>query len=391
MSRRAAVLIVRLAAFLLPASMRDWARAMEAEVDAIGRGLPALRFALGCLGCAIAQALRVLISPSSPRPTGLRAESRAGRESDAMKSGDSLLHRPRRFATVCAVGAIGLGLAYMTAGGAPARYLAMNCAALGLGLILLGVSARAAPAGNRLGPMLDLILASALLLTALLGISAAGAARWISVGGILLQPALFLLPVLALRFVRRGDAPSTVAILIAAAALALQPDRAMAGALAAGMVVLAFVRRDRNVLIAAGGALAAFAWTLIRPDASPAMPFVDRIFYASFDIHPLAGAAVIAGALLMLLPAAAGLARDAANRDAYAVFGALWLAVILAAALGNYPTPLVGYGGSAILGYLVSLIGLPPRAGIAGAAQGDPDRQPKEGTGLLRVHLATSG
>jgi cell division protein FtsW (lipid II flippase) len=28
--------------------------------------------------------------------------------------------------------------------------------------------------------------------------------------------------------------------------------------------------------------------------------------------------------------------------------------VIAAAAIGNYPTPLVGYGGSAILGYLLS-------------------------------------
>jgi hypothetical protein len=38
--------------------------------------------------------------------------------------------------------------------------------------------------------------------------------------------------------------------------------------------------------------------------------------------------------------------------------------VIVAAALGNYPTPLVGYGGSAIIGYVVSLLGLPPRTNL---------------------------
>jgi hypothetical protein len=52
---------------------------------------------------------------------------------------------------------------------------------------------------------------------------------------------------------------------------------------------------------------------------------------------------------------------DPPRRPGHAVFGAVWLAVIVAAALGNYPTPLVGYGGSAILGYLLSLLYLPPR------------------------------
>jgi hypothetical protein len=48
------------------------------------------------------------------------------------------------------------------------------------------------------------------------------------------------------------------------------------------------------------------------------------------------------------------------------VFGAVWMAAVLAAALGNYPTPVVGYGGSAIVGYLLSLGLLPARrAGLA--------------------------
>ena len=36
-------------------------------------------------------------------------------------------------------------------------------------------------------------------------------------------------------------------------------------------------------------------------------------------------------------------------------FGAVWVAMIVAAAAGNYPTPLVGFGGSAIVGYLLSI------------------------------------
>ena len=67
--------------------------------------------------------------------------------------------------------------------------------------------------------------------------------------------------------------------------------------------------------------------------------------------------------------------------------------MILAAALGNYPTPLVGYSGSAILGYLISLLGLPPRPAIrsvgrdVAAAQSEPEEhQPN-----LRAGLTAAG
>jgi hypothetical protein len=42
--------------------------------------------------------------------------------------------------------------------------------------------------------------------------------------------------------------------------------------------------------------------------------------------------------------------------------------VVAAAALGNYPTPLVGYGGSAVLGYLLSAALLPTASAQAARA-----------------------
>lgn len=49
----------------------------------------------------------------------------------------------------------------------------------------------------------------------------------------------------------------------------------------------------------------------------------------------------------------------------------------MAAALGNYPTPIVGYGGSAIIGYVLSLLALPKRAGaharVASRTHGETD------------------
>ncbi len=38
--------------------------------------------------------------------------------------------------------------------------------------------------------------------------------------------------------------------------------------------------------------------------------------------------------------------------------GACWAAIVVAAAVGAYPTPVVGYGGGAILGYFLCLAAL---------------------------------
>lgn len=378
MRRLLAAAIVGLASLILPSRRRDWGRAMIAELGAIERPGPALAFALGCLAGAFRQAPS--LHPLHP-----------DREGSSVMDQES--RNPRRLAALCAIAATGLGLFYLAAAGAPLRYLAVNAAALAIGLLAIGVVAEAGKLSRIGGGVVAVALACLILLTALFGISAGGVTRWLSAGGILLQPGLVLVPVIALGFARSRGAGPLLAVLIAALALALQPDRAMAGALAAGMAALALARPERTALVALGAALAAFAATLAQADASPAMPFVDQVLYSSFGVHPLAGLAVLAGAALLLAPAIAGLIRDPEHRPSYAVFGAAWLAVILAAALGNYPTPFVGYGGSAILGYLLSLLGLPPRAavrgiGLAGAARGSEP----EGHGPgLRAGLAAPG
>ena len=216
MRRRLAAAIVRLAALLLPARLRDWGRAMAAELAAIERPGAALGFALGCLGGALRQAL------------------------------SSHLGHPRRLAAWCAIGATGLGLAYMMAAGAPLSYLAINAAALAIGLLAVGVLTEAGRLWRIAGGAVAVALACLILFTALFGVSADGATRWISAGGILLQPGLFLVPVVALGFARARDAASLLAVLIAALALAMQPDRAMAGALVAGTAALALARPERN-------------------------------------------------------------------------------------------------------------------------------------------------
>lgn len=286
-----------------------------------------------------------------------------------MEKRQSSLEDPRRVGVACAVAATGLGMAYMAAAGAPPLYLAVNVLALLMGLAFFGLLRPAAGEARTMPPAVMLAFGAALLATALFGSAVEGASRWFRVGGLSLQMSLILLPAMLVAFARGRDALSTLALVLAAGALALQPDRAMAGVLASSLTVLALRRRDGGVLAALGVAAAGFVVTLLRPDTLPAVPYVDHILYTAFDVHPLAGVAVVGGALLLIVPALAGRRLEARGGDACAVFGIAWLGMVLAAALGNHPTPLVGYGGSAVLGYVLSLAFLPVRAPSAATAE----------------------
>ena len=274
----------------------------------------------------------------------------------------------------CAAGAVGLGILYLALAGAQPRHIAINLAALAVGLAAYGTIVlprwRLGAAGNFVLPALGLVL----LATAVLAAPVEGAARWVALGPLNLQVSLIVLPAMVVLFARRPDWSGTAGILIAALALALQPDRAMAGALVAGVAAVALSRREAPVLIALAASVAGFALTLVQPDNLPAIPYVDQILYSAFAVHPAAGLAVVGGSLLLLVPAIAGRAGGLA-------FGAVWLAIVAAAALGNYPTPLVGYGGSAIVGYLLSLSLMPRAAKAEGSEAASEGQSGADGDG----------
>jgi hypothetical protein len=265
---------------------------------------------------------------------------------------------PRAMGIACAVGSTGLGLIYLAMAGAPPIYLAVNGLALAIGLGVISL----AWTGGRNGHLpsgVVLFLAIGLLATALFGLRVDGAARWVRIGGVSVQISLVVLPAMLVSFARQRNRNSTFGIALAALALAIQPDRAMAGVLASALAVLAVWTRDPRAFLALLSGAAGFAATLIRPDNLPAVPYVDQVLYDSFEVGLLAGLAVTGGAFLLVIPAILGWRYDPDHREVYAMFGVIWLGVVGAAALGNYPTPFVGYGGSAILGYALSLSLIP--------------------------------
>jgi cell division protein FtsW (lipid II flippase) len=279
-----------------------------------------------------------------------------------------LLDHPRLLGLACAALAVGLGIFYLAVAGAPARYPVINLAALVVGAAVslgLGRGVTSRWSGGAV-----LALTAPLVATALFGVAVEGASRWVNVGPLSLQVSLIVLPAIIVLYARRTDAIGTAGVLIAAFALAAQPDRAMAGVLVAGTGAIVLAQRNRLSVLALIGAVIGFGVTMLRPDALPAVPFVDRILYTAFDVHVLAGMAVVAGSFILLAPAFGAVGRGP-ERTVLLAFGASWATVIAAAALGNYPTPLVGYGGSAVLGYLLSVALLPGARTNAGQANAD--------------------
>lgn len=274
----------------------------------------------------------------------------------------------QRLGSAAAIASVALGIGYMGSAGAPLRLLLVNGAALAIGLAALAILRRLPPTSAPARDAALVVLALALLSTSLAGLSAEGATRWVAVGNLALQPSLMVVPLLVTAHAARRGAATTAALAIAMLAVALQPDRAVAAMLLAAVLAVAAVRRARSDLLLALLAAAALAWTLAQPDRLPATPFVDQILYTSFAVHPLAGVAVATGLLLLLSPALIA-TKDRAPALA---FGACWAAAVLACALGNYPTPLVGYGGSAILGYLLGLAPLGGREKALASATAEP-------------------
>ena len=343
--------LIRLCTARLPPRLREWAEAMASEAASIREPTSALLFALGCVGWAMRT-----MSIESLRHA-LRSEVVSVAEADSpspVRDG-----RGRWPAVACAIAASVLGLLYLKAAEAPLALLTINFAALVAGLVIVLPFNRRTFIQRPFSGLQALSIGATLILTAAFGAEAAGATRWLRVGEVMVQPSLILVPLLVVSFARSKDVLAATGVILAGVALAWQPDRAMAGALFAGVAAIVLTGPHRSVRAPLAVCAAAFAITLLRPEAVSATPFVDRVFSTAFAFGPVAGFAVWGGAAILLLPALLGWASDRAHRPVHLAFAAIWAAIVLAAIIGNYPAPLVAYGGSAIVGYLLSTLALP--------------------------------
>jgi cell division protein FtsW (lipid II flippase) len=259
---------------------------------------------------------------------------------------------------ICATAAIITGIIYLHIGGAPLRYSIVNFIALAIGAFLLFLI-DPLKWRRQISDGLVVFIGLTLIIVAIWGISMHGVHRWLAIGSFTSEPGLVLLPLAALLFARRQNVFSTGGIILLAVAACVQPDRSMAGALCAGLLAMLPVKRNGFIIAACCVAIVAFGITLYLPDSVPPVPFVEGVFISAFTLNPLLGTIIVITTALTLMPAVAGLIKWDEQKGVYISFIAIWLTLFIAAAIGNYPTPLAGYGCSAIIGYLLSVTCLP--------------------------------
>ena len=249
--------------------------------------------------------------------------------------------------------AVLLGCALLVVMDAAARMPIMNGAAFLIGLALLGVlhAAKRLGADARQGDWAIFCLALILPVTAFAGPEMNGVSRWLVIGGITIQPALIVTPLLALAFSARQTLALLLAVAVASVGVAMQPDPGAAAMLLLGLSAPLALRGNRSAIAALAVVIsaAAFAISLARAVSLPPVAFAEQMLADAVAQGPLPALLALLSIACLFRPG-----RAASRRTAYA-FAGVWAGALGASLVGDYPTPVVGFGGSAVLGYVLSV------------------------------------
>ena len=266
-------------------------------------------------------------------------------------------------AMICGLLAGTIGLVYLVTADAPVSMIMINGLTIAIGIMLVLLLRLTLRIIEQSLSLVAVTCASLLLVTALFGHGIEGASRWFAIGPYMVQPSLILLPLVAICYGRHSGIWNAVAVVMSATAMAIQPDRAMAGMLLLAILLISFARPSYGRFAVSLFCALMFIVTIVLTDQLTAVPFVDHILWTAFDISIVSGLSLWIGCALLLAPIL--FASSDRPRLAHLVFATCWLAVIIAAAMGAYPTPIVGYGASSILGYFLSSVLVEPNVQTA--------------------------
>ncbi len=253
-----------------------------------------------------------------------------------------------------AVSSVMIGLYVMWTLDAPRSYLILNIAGVAIGALAGALVLAARPTASRGLVLAALVGGAAVVLTALFGVSLDGVRRWAKLGPLLVHVGLVAMPFVLMASVQSRSHLGGIAICLALIGTALQPDAALASALAAGLLALALTTPRSMTGWAMGGlGVAAAAGCWMQPDALPSVRLVEHLIPLAFAHSATLGTLAVFGVSLPALALFVFAVRPGPARSAAFTLGSAWSAVIIAALVGNYPTPMIGYGFSPIIAYLL--------------------------------------
>lgn len=260
----------------------------------------------------------------------------------------------RRSVAVFAVAlcVVGVGLMAMTVAGAP-RSLVLLQGAVGLASLAAAALAYRLPRPSESSARLICALALVVMAAPLLFPGIDGVRRWIALGPLQMQPAAIALPLVVWFVVHSSSTRlAAVTLMISAAIAAVQPDPQMVTGVTAVAFCMALLLRGGALWWSAfgvsvlAGVVAAFG-----PVLEP-VPYVEQVLPLSFEAHWGLGLAVGAG--LVAVPLLM-LAASPSRPPVAVALAALWVGLGAACLAGQFPTPVLGYGLSWMIGFAISL------------------------------------
>ncbi len=185
-----------------------------------------------------------------------------------------------------------------------------------------------------------------------------GVHRWIKIGPVSINGAFIFLPVALITMDILWSEGKWLVVLVLVVSIAgilfLQPDASMVTALTMAVVPMVFLRIQSRKVQMSGFVLllllTIFAW--MKPDPLEPVDYVEGILRMAWERgwgYWLAG---IVSLLILFCPF--GIAAVNKERRPFCVGCAMfYLGTLLSSVIGAYPIPVMGYGVSPIIGYLI--------------------------------------
>lgn len=251
--------------------------------------------------------------------------------------------------------AVMLGLAVMALVGVPSVAWLQNAVATALGLVLVTPlylrNAKGRPRRSR-PPEILVAPCLAVLALCLLQPGTEGVRRWLPAGLLNVHAGALLLPLLLVLAGQLELRWSAAVALSAALVTFLQPDAAQAAGLALGWTVLATRQHGRAAVAPSLLVTLVATATVFRFDPLDPIPHVEGVVGLAGGMGPFWTAFSL---VALALPP---LTLFRIRRASALAVGAYLVAVLIAAWLGHYPVPFMGYGVAPILGYYLAIVAL---------------------------------
>jgi hypothetical protein len=226
---------------------------------------------------------------------------------------------------------------------------------LGLALFLLGTKLTCVISENQV--KIAILLFVGLIACTFLDSGFENVHRWITIGGFRLYISSIVLPsmIIGLGMLLRKDATVFPAIVVSVMLfiLVLQPDASQLSAFAASTAFLICTQLKKHflkycmILVSAGFII--YSWIYI--DALEAVPHVEDIFLLARNMGTLW---LLLGIIsfVLLLVSFLGFSKICTLARAVSLY---YLIVLVTTIWGNFPVPLMGFGISPVIGYLLAI------------------------------------